>query len=110
MHLRVLALVAALLALTASTAAAGPAARFHSAVDQILVQPYQPDYVPQGFDSSFGAANVANTFPAEDYTTGSIPGSPDAPAWPSPFAQVLFHSGDGAPLFGELALHASPAP
>jgi dienelactone hydrolase len=110
MRLRVLALAAALFALTASSAAAGPTARFRSAVDQILAQPYQPDYVPQGFDSSFGAASVPNTFPAEDYTTGSIPGSPDAPSWPSPFAQVLFHSGDGAPLLGELALHASPAP
>ena len=110
MRLRLLALAAALLALTASPAVAGPTARFHSAVDQILAQPYQPDYVPVGFDSSFDGANVPNTFPVQDYTTGSIPGSPDAPAWPAQFQPVLFHSGDGAPLLGELALHAAAAP
>ena len=110
MPLRALALALALFALTASTAAAGTATRFRSAVDQILAQPYQPDYVPQGFDSSFGDANVLNTLPAEDYTTGSIPDSPDLPAWPAAFRQVLFTSGDGAPLFGELALHPGPAP
>ena len=110
MRLRLLALATALLALTASTATAGTATRFHAAVDQILAQPYQPDYAPQGFDSAFGDANVPNTLPAQDYTTGSIPGSPDAPAWPAQFRPVLFDSADGAPLFGELALHADPAP
>ena len=34
-----------------------------------------------GLDSAFDTL-VPNTAPAEDYTTGSIPGSPDAPAWP----------------------------
>lgn len=53
---------------------------------------------------------MANTAPAEDYTTGSIPDSPDYPAWPAAFSQVLFHSGDGAPLFGELALHPGHHP
>jgi dienelactone hydrolase len=53
---------------------------------------------------------VPNTLPAEDYTSGSIPGSPDYPAWPSRFSQVLFHSGDGAPLFGMLALHPGRHP
>jgi dienelactone hydrolase len=78
--------------------------RFSATVDQILAQPYQADYVPLGVDTAFDTL-VPNTFPAEDYTTGSIPDSPDYPAWPAAFSQVLFHSGDGAPLFGMLALH-----
>ena len=76
----------------------------------ILAQPYQPDYVPTGTDSAFGAAGVLDTAPAEDYTTGSIPGSPDAPAWPPWFTPVSFTSGDGAPLFGELAVHSGTTP
>lgn len=110
MRLRTAAAVLALLAFTASSAAADPGARFAAAVQQILAQPYQPDYVPAGYDSAFGAANVLNVLPAEDYTTGSIPGDPDAPAWPAAFEQVRFFSGDGAPLFGELALHGARAP
>jgi dienelactone hydrolase len=78
--------------------------RFSATVDQILAQPYQADYIPLGPDTAFDGL-VPNTFPAEDYTTGSIPDSPDYPAWPAAFSQVLFHSGDGAPLFGMLALH-----
>jgi hypothetical protein len=105
-----LASVAAFLALAAPAAAAGPAAQFQSAIDQILAQPYQPNYVPLGYDNAFGDANVLNTAPAQDYTSGSIPGSPDAPAWPAAFHQVLFNSGDGAPLLGELALQPGPAP
>jgi dienelactone hydrolase len=83
--------------------------RFSATVDQILAQPYQADYVPIGVDSAFDTT-VPNTLPAEDYTTGSIPDSPDYPAWPAAFSQVLFHSGDGAPLFGMLALHAGHHP
>ena len=79
-------------------------------MQQILAEPYQPTYVPAGFDSAFGDANVVNTAPAQDYTSGSIPGSPDAPAWPPWFRSVQFASGDGAPLLGELALHAGDAP
>jgi dienelactone hydrolase len=83
--------------------------RFSATVDEILAQPYQADYVPLGADSAFDTT-VPNTLPAEDYTTGSIPGSPDYPAWPGAFSQVLFHSGDGAPLLGMLALHPGHHP
>jgi dienelactone hydrolase len=83
--------------------------RFSATVDHVLAQPYQADYVPFGADTAFDTL-VANTLPAEDYTTGSIPGSPDYPAWPAAFSQVLFHSGDGAPLFGMLALRPGRHP
>jgi pimeloyl-ACP methyl ester carboxylesterase len=94
----------------AATASAGTSTRFQTAVQQILAQPYQPNYVPQGYDTAFGSDNVLNTAPAQDYTTGSIPDSPDAPKWPPWFKPVLFYSADGAPLLGELALHAGDAP
>ena len=100
----------AMAAALASAAAADTASKFRSAVNQIVAQPYQPNYVPQGNDTAFGSANVLNTAPAQDYTSGSIAGSPDAPAWPSWFKPVLFHSADGAPLLGKLALHAGDAP
>jgi dienelactone hydrolase len=83
--------------------------RFSTTIDQIMAQPYQADYVPVGVDSAFDTT-VPNTLPAEDYTTGSIPDSPDYPAWPGAFSQVLFHSGDGAPLFGMMALHIGHHP
>ena len=83
--------------------------RFSATVDQILAQPYQADYVPLGVDAAFDTT-VPNTLPAEDYTTGSIPDSPDYPSWPAAFSQVLLHSGDGAPLFGMLALHPGQHP
>jgi dienelactone hydrolase len=83
--------------------------RFSATIDQIMAQPYQADYVPVGVDSAF-VTTVPNTLPAEDYTTGSIPDSPDYPAWPGAFSQVLFHSGDGAPLFGMMALHTGHHP
>ena len=94
----------------ASVASAGTAARFATAVQQIAAEPYQPNYVPAGYDSAFGGAGVLNTAPAEDYTSGSIPGSPDAPAWPAWFRAVQFASADGAPLLGELALQPGDAP
>ena len=105
------ALVAAVLAalLLIPAANADTRTRFSSTVAQILAQPYQPAYVPAGLDAAFDTS-VPNTAPAEDYTTGSIPGSPDYPAWPAAFHQVLFHSGDGAPLFGMLALHPGTHP
>lgn len=99
----------AVLALPATSHADSRADRFGATVSSILALPYQPDYVPLGDDSAF-ADPVANTAPAEDYTTGSIPGSPDAPSWPSWFRPVLFSSLDGAPLLGELAMHDRPSP
>ena len=89
--------------------AASPADRFGAAVDEILAQPYQSAYVPLGLDGAFEQA-VVNTAPAEDYTTGSIPGSPDLPAWPAAFSQVLIHSADGAPLLAQVALHPGTHP
>ena len=105
-----IALALALTSALASAAAADTASKFRSAVDQIVAQPYQPDYVPQGYDTAFGGANVLNTAAAQDYTTGSIPGSPDAPEWPAWFHQVQFTSADGAPLLGQLATHPGSAP
>lgn len=110
--MRTLVLAAAAVAaltLVPAAPAASPADRFQSTVAAILAEPYQPDYVPLGVDSAFDTV-VPNTAPAEDYTSGSIPGSPDYPAWPAAFAQVLFRSGDGAPLFGMLALHPGSHP
>ena len=83
-------------------------------ISQILAQPYQPAYAPAGFDSAFpvDSANttpVPNTAPAQDYTSGSVPGDPDHPNWPTAFQYVTASnglvSGDGAPLRGRLALH-----
>jgi hypothetical protein len=65
--------------------------------------PYQPDYVPVGLDSAFSTP-TPDTLPAEDYTSGSIPDSPDAPTWPASFKQITIHSPDGAPLTAELAM------
>ena len=97
-------------AVSAPAHATSPAARFAATVSSILAQPYQPEYVPLGSDSAFGSQNVLNTAPAQDYTTGSIPGSPDAPSWPAAFRQVLLRSADGAPLIGELALQPGTHP
>jgi hypothetical protein len=109
-RLLVLAVIAATAVIVASSASAGTSARFDAAVQHILAEPYQPGYVPTGFDSAFGDGNVLDTAPAQDYTSGSIPGSPDAPSWPPWFRPVQFASGDGAPLLGELALHAGDGP
>ncbi|GAC1399297.1 MAG: hypothetical protein NVSMB52_12840 [Chloroflexota bacterium] len=79
--------------------------KFDSVISRIESLPYQPAYAPIGTDSAFPDSPTLNTFPAEDYTSGSIPGSPDAPAWPSSFKQVVLHSADGAPFFGEIAMH-----
>jgi hypothetical protein len=100
----------ALSCVLAGTAVASPASQFGATVDSLLALPYQPDYVPLGVDSAFGSQGVLNTAPAEDYTSGSIPGSPDAPAWPAAFRQVVIHSADGAPLIGEVALHPGRHP
>lgn len=92
-----------------AAAADSPSSRFAATVSSVLAEPYQPAYVPVGFDSAFDQPTL-NTAPAEDYTTGSIPDSPDYPAWPAAFSQVLFTSGDGAPLFGMLAVHPGSHP
>jgi hypothetical protein len=105
-------------ALAAATVLAlAPAARgdstpqaFDAVVTQILAEPYQPDYVPLGTDRAFAPAVVPNTAPAQDYTSGSIQGSPDAPAWPAWFQPVTVTSGDGAPLLGFAALHFGTHP
>lgn len=103
------AIAAAAMALAPLAAADGRSDQFSAAVNQILAQPYQPNYVPVGTDSAFDTL-VPNAAPVEDYTSGSIPGSPDYPAWPAAFDQVLITSGDGAPLFGMLALHPGSHP
>ncbi|HEV3312860.1 MAG TPA: hypothetical protein VG815_20305 [Chloroflexota bacterium] len=83
---------------------------FESTVAQIERLPYQPSYAPAGLDAAFPGQNVANTAPAEDYTSGSIPGSADAPAWPAGFKQITIHSLDGAPLIAEFGRHAGRRP
>ena len=79
------------------------ATKFSAAVNDILAQPYQAKYVPMGYDSAFPFGGVLNTFPVEDYTSGSKSGDPDAPPWPGAFQLVSFTSLDGAPLKGHLA-------
>jgi dienelactone hydrolase len=106
-----LLLLAALVAVVAVPAAAADSptsqqvSRFDRAVGRILAEPYQPAYVPLGYDSAFAPTPVPNTAPAQDYTSGSIPESPDHPAWPAAFQLVLITSADGAPLFARIALH-----
>jgi len=87
-----------------SAVATSDDAAFSRAVRAILALPYQPAYVPAGLDSAFPGQNVANDYPVEDYTSGSIPGNPDHPSWPAVFKQVTFPSQDGTTLIGELAL------
>ena len=101
--------VAALWLPTVSAGASTQQQRFDTAVQQILAEPYQADYLPAGFDSAFPTA-VPNTAPAQDYTSGSIPGSADHPEWPPSFQEVLIQSADGAPLTGRLAMHAGSHP
>lgn len=119
MSFRNLLLAGALLSATAvpvavaapgpQAAATGPAASFDAVVRSITALPYQPAYVPVGLDSAFPSP-TPNVAPAQDYTSGSIPGSPDAPAFPPPFKQVLLHSADGAPFFAQVALQPGPRP
>jgi predicted alpha/beta-fold hydrolase len=108
LRLLVLAVALATVLLSATTAGAATPTQlsFDAAVDSILAEPYQPAYVPLGLDSAFAPDLVANTAPAQDYTSGSIPDSPDHPAWPAAFREVLLMSGDAAPLFARVALHA----
>jgi predicted alpha/beta-fold hydrolase len=96
---------AAALAAVPGALAAGSSGGFAATVEEILAQPYQPAYLPLGLDSAFDTP-VPNTAPAQDYTSGSIPGSPDAPAWPADFRLVTIASADGAKLFARVALHS----
>ena len=93
----------------APAALASTAGTFAATTSEILAQPYQPDYVPTGLDSAFDTL-VPNTAPAEDYTTGSIPDSPDLPAWPADFRLVTISSGDGAQLIARVAVHPGTHP
>ena len=105
-----LTIVPVLLGAVVPAGAVSLTSRFQSTIDAILAEPYQPNYVPQGIDSAFGSAAVLNTAPAQDGTTGSIPGSSDAPAWPPIFKAVVLDSADGAPLPGQLALQPGKRP
>jgi predicted alpha/beta-fold hydrolase len=104
---RLVVLVAAIVVLGAA-APGWAGSKFDAALAQMLAEPYQADYVPLGFDSAF--ATAPNVFPAQDYTSGSIAGSPDYPGWPAPFAPILLHSADGAPFYAYVALHAGKHP
>ena len=105
------AVCATLAALAAAVPAyANQAERFKTTVDDILGQPYQPQYVPVGYDMAFPEKTVLNTFPAQDYTSGSKAGNPDAPPWPPAFQVVSFMSLDGAPLKGHLARQPGKRP
>jgi alpha-beta hydrolase superfamily lysophospholipase len=101
------ALLAIVLVLLGAPAALA-GSKFDAVVSQMLAEPYNPSYVPQGNDTAF--ANAPNTFPAEDYTSGSIAGSPDYPGWPVSFRRILLHSGDGAPFYAQVALHSGRHP
>ncbi len=105
---RIVAVAAAIGALLIGSPVSAAGTAFRSVVDEILAQPYQPGYVPLGYDTAF--PNALNTFPAEDYTSGSIAGDPDYPGWPAPFREALLHSDDGAPFFAQVALHPGKRP
>jgi len=83
---------------------------FEAVVASLEALPYQRDHLPSGYDTAFPAGTVLNTAPAQDYTTGSIPGSPDSPAWPPAFQPVSFQAADGATLLGEMALQPGNLP
>jgi dienelactone hydrolase len=86
------------------------ATAFDSAVRTILALPYDAAYVPAGPDSAFPTGTVENDFPAQDYTSGSIPGSPDSPNFPPPFHEVVLTSPDGAKFFAWVAMHPGERP
>jgi len=119
MQRRLLSLIVVLagcaaVAATATAPGASAASRrtFSRTVARILALPYQPAYAPSGTDSAFPSSPtpVLNDFPAEDYTSGSIPDSPDHPSWPPIFKPVTLHAPDGATLLGELAMHPGRRP
>ncbi len=108
-QLVVLAALVAAASLAPGAFADSPSKQFGSTVAEILAQPFQANYAPAGLDQAFDTP-TPNTLPAEDYTSGSIPGSPDYPTWPAAFRQTLVHSADGAPLLAMLALHPGSHP
>mgnify|MGYP003693853397 CR=1 FL=1 len=65
---------------------------------------------PKGTTAPSGRPRCRNTAPAQDYTTGSIPGSPDAPAWPPIFAGPHPLASTGRSLLGQLALQPGKHP
>jgi hypothetical protein len=74
-RLRVAVLVATIVVLSAAAPGWAGTSKFDVTIAQMLAQPYQADYVPLGFDSAFPTA--LNAFPVQDYTSGSIAGSPE---------------------------------
>ena len=93
---------------------------FAAVVAATLALPYQPAYAPVGLDTAFptdadNPAGVPNTAPAQDYTSGSIPGSPDHPTWPTAYFSYKtkaegLQGFDGAPLRGYLGVHPGTHP
>lgn len=113
----VAAVAAVVAAPTLPAATAGAATRsqsqsraFDAVVHRILSLPYTATYVPAGPDSAFPTGKVLNDLPAEDYTSGSIPGSPDSPGFPPPFREVVLRSPDGAKFFAWVAVHPGSRP
>jgi predicted alpha/beta-fold hydrolase len=110
-RLQLLGLILVLALLVApAPASASKVAKFEAVVQQILAEPYQPDYTPTGNDTAFPDPPVANTAPAQDYTTGSVDGNPDFPGFRAPFQKVVFFAPDGAKLYGWLALQHGTNP
>ena len=71
---RLSAVAAAALAVLALAApAAASTSSLSTVANQILAQPYQPDYVPLGNDAAWQPPNppLANVHPTDDYTSGS---------------------------------------
>jgi dienelactone hydrolase len=93
-----------------ASATSSTATTFNAVVHSILDLPYTAAYVPVGPDSAFPTGSVENDAPAQDYTSGSIPGSPDSPAFPPPFRQVVLTSPDGAKFFAWVAMHPGARP
>lgn len=83
---------------------------FDAVVREILALPYTAAYAPVGPDSAFPTGKVLNDLPAEDYTSGSVPDSPDAPGFPQPFREIVLRSPGGAKFFAWMALHPGSRP
>jgi hypothetical protein len=68
---RIALLLLVLAGATAAHAGTTAAQRFAATVDTILAQPYQPNYVPLGFDAA--DRPVLNAAPAQDCAQRSAP-------------------------------------